>query len=258
MIQIATSGYYYKDWEGVFYPPGLPANERLRFYAQEFPFTEINATYYRLPTAAMFERMLGNTPPEFRFVIKAYKGLTHERQDSSEFAAFLQALRPLVEAERLICVLAQFPYSFHNTKENREYIASLRHRLAGLPVAVEVRSHDWNQTGTFNLLRTHGMAYVAVDGPRLKGLLPPLVYATASYAYVRFHGRNAHRWYNHQASYERYDYLYHEDELQEWIPRLNILKEATQRVYVTFNNHYQGKAVIAARQLKNLLTSSNG
>ena len=85
MILIATSGYYYKDWQGVFYPPNLPANRRLEFYASKFPFAEINATYYRQPAASMFERMLELTPDDFKFVVKAYKGLTHERQDSSEF-----------------------------------------------------------------------------------------------------------------------------------------------------------------------------
>lgn len=253
MIYIATSGYYYKDWEGVFYPLGLPANQRLAFYAQEFPFTEVNATYYRQPSAGMFERMLNATPPGFLFAVKAYQGLTHERQDPAEFRTFLEALRPLVEAGRLICVLAQFPYSFHNTKENREYVASLRHRLAGLAVAVEFRSRDWNQTGTFNLLRTAGLVYVAVDEPRLKGLLPPLVHATADFAYARFHGRNAQKWFQHKESYERYNYRYSEKELAEWVPRLRALEDATGQVYVAFNNHYQGQAVIAARDLAKLL-----
>lgn len=253
MIYIATSGYYYNDWEGVFYPPGLPAAKRLAFYAQEFPFTEINATYYRQPSAAMFERMLKDTPPSFFFAVKAYKGLTHERQDPREFGVFLTGIRPLVEAGRLICILAQFPYSFHNTKENREYVAALGHRLAGLPVAVEFRSRDWNQQGTFNLLRTAGLAYVAVDEPRLKGLLPPLIHATADFGYVRFHGRNAAKWFRHEESYERYTYEYTKEELSEWIPRLRAIEEATGRVYVAFNNHYQGGAVKAARDLKALL-----
>jgi len=257
VIYIATSGYYYKDWEGVFYPPGLPSAKRLAFYAQEFPFTEINATYYGQPRAAMFERMLAETPESFLFAVKAYKGLTHERQDTGEFTAFLTGLRPLVQARRLICVLAQFPYSFHNTKENREYVLSLRHRLAGLPVAVEFRSRDWGQSGTFNLLRTAGLAYVAVDEPRLKGLLPPLVHATADFSYVRFHGRNAAKWFQHEQSYERYAYHYSEAELKEWLPRLRAMEEATERVYVAFNNHYQGGAVVAARDLKALLESQD-
>ncbi|HHV06862.1 MAG TPA: DUF72 domain-containing protein [Firmicutes bacterium] len=253
MILIATSGYYYNDWNGTFYPSGLPANRRLEFYADEFPFAEINATYYRQPAPSMFERMLTATPDDFRFVVKAYKGLTHERQDSSEFLTYLTGLRPLVEAGRLICVLAQFPYSFHNTKENRDYIECLRDRLAGLPVAVEFRNRNWFQSGTFELLSRHGLAYVAVDAPRLKGLIPPLAHATTNFSYVRFHGRNAHKWYQHEHSYQRYDYTYDKKELQEWVPKLKALEEATGTVYVTFNNHYQGKAVLAARDLAELL-----
>lgn len=253
MILIATSGYYYKDWQGVFYPPNLPANRRLEFYASKFPFAEINATYYRQPAASMFERMLELTPDDFKFVVKAYKGLTHERQDSSEFLTYLTGLRPLVEAKRLICILAQFPYSFHNTKQNREYLETLRDRLAGLPVAVEFRNRNWFQSGTFELLSRHGLAYVAVDAPRLKGLVPPLAHATTDFAYVRFHGRNTEKWFQHTQSYERYDYTYQKKELAEWVPSLKALEEATGTVYVTFNNHYQGQAVAAARDLAELL-----
>ncbi|MGI6129556.1 MAG: DUF72 domain-containing protein [bacterium] len=257
MIYIATSGYYYNDWQGIFYPPDLPANRRLKYYALRFPFSEINATYYRQPTAQMFERMLALTPDKFRFVVKAYKGLTHERSDSAEFITFLTGLRPLVEANRLICVLAQFPYSFHNTKDNRDYIERLRDRLAGLPVAVEFRNRNWSKTGTFELLSRHGLSYVAVDAPRLKGLIPPLAHATTDYAYVRFHGRNADKWYGHSQSFERYDYTYKKEELAEWLSPLKKLEEATGIVYVTFNNHYQGQSIMAARDLAALLGQNN-
>jgi len=253
MILIATSGYYYNDWQGVFYPPELPPNQRLKYYADRFPFAEINATYYRQPTAKMFARMLAQTPDSFRFVVKAYKGLTHERQDSAEFLTFLTGLRPLVETDRLICILAQFPYSFHNTKENRDYIECLRDRLAGLPVAVEFRNQNWAQTGTFELLSRHGLAYVAVDAPRLKNLIPPLAHATSDFAYVRFHGRNTKKWYQHQQSFERYDYAYKKKELAAWVPKLKALERATNVVYTTFNNHYQGQAIAAARDLALLL-----
>lgn len=257
MILIATSGYYYNDWQGVFYPPDLPANQRLKYYARQFPFSEINATYYRQPTPDMFERMLAATPERFGFVVKAYKGLTHERQDSREFLTFLTGLRPLVQADRLICILAQFPYSFHNTKENRDYIECLRDNLAGLPVAVEFRNRKWAETGTFELLSRHGLAYVAVDAPRLKGLVPPLAHATANFSYVRFHGRNAEKWYQHDQSFERYDYTYKPEELAEWVPTLKALEEATGTVYVTFNNHYQGQSVRAAQDLAALLGPSS-
>ncbi|HKM39563.1 MAG TPA: DUF72 domain-containing protein [bacterium] len=253
MILISTSGYYYNDWQGVFYPPDLPANRRLQYYAARFPFAEINATYYRQPVPQMFERMLSQTPANFGFVVKTYRGLTHERNDSGEFMTFLTGLRPLVEAGRLICILAQFPYSFHNTKENRDYIECLRDHLAGLPVAVEFRNRNWARTGTFELLSRHGLAYVAVDAPRLKGLVPPLAHATADFAYARFHGRNAKNWYRHQQSFERYDYSYKEQELAEWVAPLKALEKATGTVYATFNNHYQGQAVAAAHDLACLL-----
>jgi uncharacterized protein YecE (DUF72 family) len=133
-------------------------------------------------------------------------------------------------------------------------IECLRDRLAGLPVAVEFRNRNGLQDG---YIRTYcrGMAlsYVAVDAPRLKGLVPPLAHATADFAYVRFHGRNAEKWYQHNQSFERYDYNYKKEELAEWLPPLKALEEATGTVYVTFNNHYQGTIGMAARDLAALL-----
>jgi uncharacterized protein YecE (DUF72 family) len=159
----------------------------------------------------------------------------------------------LVEAGRLACVLAQFPYSFHPSPENRDYLQRLRAGLAGLPVVVEFRTAGWVAQGTFDLLRSLNLGFCSVDEPRLPGLMPPVAAATGPVAYVRFHGRNAARWYNHQQAWERYNYAYAQDELREWLPRLRQLDTTAALTLVYFNNHYVGQAVKAARDLGQLL-----
>ncbi len=252
MIKIGTSGFSYPDWVGPVYPPHLPAREHLAFYAAEFPTVEINMTYYRLPDRRTVEGWIRRTPDDFLFSVKAFQGLTHEREQP-DFAAFVAAVHPLVEAQRLACVLAQFPYSFHPDPANRAYLGRLRDGLADLPVVVEFRDAAWVRESTFELLRGLNLGFCSVDEPRLPGLMPPVAVATGPVAYVRFHGRNAARWYDHQEAWQRYDYAYSLDELREWVPRLRQLDRAAPLTLVYFNNHHNGQAVRSARDLGQLL-----
>lgn len=254
-ILIGTSGYSYKDWVGPFYPPGLPERQMLAFYAQRFPFTEVNATFYRLPPARTFEGMLRHVPAGFLFTIKAYRTLTHERETGSERDArlFREALRPLEEAGRLGAVLLQFPYAFKNEAAERGWLGRLREWLPDLPLVVEFRHEGWFREATYAWLRSLGLGFTSVDAPPLRGLPRPVAVATSRIAYVRFHGRNAARWWSHGAAYERYDYLYRAEELEEWLPRVRELAARSDRLFIAFNNHYQGQAVVNARMLARLL-----
>ncbi len=253
MIYVGTSGYSYDDWVGPFYPPGLPKKDWLSFYAQEFRACEINYTYYRLPSAKTLAAMSGKTPEGFCFTVKASKELTHEREDADAFAAFRAGIEPLVQDGKLGCILAQFPYSFHATPGNRTYLVRLREQLAGLPIAVEFRNRAWLEQETFDLLTELGLGFCAVDEPRLEGLIPPVAVATSDIAYVRFHGRNARKWWRHENAWERYDYTYSDAELGEWKPKIESLAEKAETVFVFANNHWQGQAVSTARQLRLLL-----
>ena len=83
--------------------------------------------------------------------------------------------------------------------------------------------------------------------------MPPVVRTTGPVAYVRFHGRNAARWWQHDHAWERYDYTYTETELSEWVPRLRELETASPLTLVYANNHYRGQSVDTLRKLKHLL-----
>lgn len=252
MIKIGTSGFSYDDWVGPVYPPDLPARERLTYYAERFPTVELNVTYYRVPDARTVEGWVRRTPADFLFAVKAFQGLTHERE-APDFPGFVAALAPLVESGKLGCVLAQFPYSFHPTRENREYLALLRAGFGELPVVVELRNAGWVAEETFDLLRSLALGYCCVDEPQLRGLMPPIAIATGPVAYVRFHGRNAAKWYAHDEAWERYDYSYSASELNEWVPRIRELDAQVPLTLVYFNNHYVGQAPKGARDLSQLM-----
>ncbi|TEB07144.1 hypothetical protein Psch_00687 [Pelotomaculum schinkii] len=254
MLLIGTAGYSYEDWRGIFYPEDIDKKEMLSFYAREFAFTEVNTTFYRLPNRFMLYHMQEKTPDNFQFVIKAYRGLTHKREDNAQhFSDFKEALKPLIETGKLGCILAQFPTSFRDRDENTDYLKEFKEQLGDIPVVVEFRHEEWINERTFELLEEEGLGYVCVDEPQFKTLVPPVIRATGSIGYVRFHGRNYKKWWRHEETHERYDYLYTEEELQDWLPRILKLLRQTKKTFVSMNNHYRAQAVINGRMLKKML-----
>jgi uncharacterized protein YecE (DUF72 family) len=260
MIRIGTSGYSYDDWKGPYYPENIKSTDMLPFYAQEFGATEINYTYYRMPSARTLAAMARKVPDNFVFTVKASKELTHEREEAEEgggtpenFRLFREALQPLTDEGKFGCVLAQFPNSFKPTAENRDYLQTFRERMGDLPVVVEFRNATWVTDDTMDLLRKNDLGYCCVDEPRMKGLIPPIAVATSPIAYVRFHGRNAKKWWQHDEAYERYSYEYSPEELTEWVPKIEKLENSAQQTFIFTNNHYRGAAVTTARQLKEML-----
>ena len=255
MIYFGTSGFSYKDWVGPYYPEGMPRSEWLSFYAREFKATELNFSYYGIPTTSTLERLLDKTPPDFLFTLKAHQDMTHQREDNKQvFSEFINSLVPLLDAERLGCVLAQFPWSFRAGQDSLDYLLFLRQQMGTLPVVIELRNRDWISEETFAFLRENNLGFCCVDQPRLKGLIPPVAEATSSIGYVRFHGRNAKKWWQHKEAWERYDYTYSDEELEEWAPKISKLEQATDTTFVFANNHWQGQAVQTARQLRMLFT----
>ncbi|HEY72329.1 MAG: DUF72 domain-containing protein [Chloroflexi bacterium] len=261
-ILIGTSGFSYKDWVGPVYPKGLPKAEWLPFYAAEFPTCELNFSYYRIPNARTLSRMADKVPEGFLFTVKAYKGITHERETAQATLAeqieqLVTGLAPLIEAKKFACVLLQFPYSFHANQTNRDYIKRVREGLGNLPAVVEFRSREWINERTFGELRALDLGFCCVDQPRFKNLVPPVAVATGPVAYVRFHGRNRAKWWQHDEAWERYDYTYSGKELEEWLPKIRQLDEEAPLTLVYMNNHWQGQAVGAARQLKMLMEETS-
>ena len=254
MLYLGTSGFSYNDWVGNFYPVGMPKREWLIYYAREFNTCEVNSTYYALPTPSNLKAMAEKTDKGFLFSIKANQEMTHRREDNaSVFKAFCQALEPIISDGKLGCILAQFPYSFKPNRHNWDYIRLLRERLGELPVVIEFRNAQWLNIEVFDWLRHLDLGFCCVDEPQLPNLLPPLAEATSKVSYIRLHGRNSAKWWQHEQAYERYDYSYTPEELSEWLPKVRQLDSVTEKTFIFANNHWRGQAVSTIRQLRVML-----
>ncbi len=254
MIRIGTSGFSYPDWVGPFYPSGTRQSAMLPWYAGHFDALEINFTYYRLPAPGQLEAMSARCAGRVIFAVKAWQGMTHNfGASAADIAMFNAALAPLAERGVLGAVLLQFPGSFRPSTAATRRLVGLVSQLRPYPLVAEFRHRSWICEETFRLLRAEGVGFCCVDEPLLPGLILPEAVATAETAYVRFHGRNAEKWFRHEQPHERYDYLYTLDELAAWVPRLRELDAVASRTLVFMNNHYEAKAVTNATQLKELL-----
>lgn len=252
-VLVGTSGYSYKDWKGVLYPEALPQTEFLRYYALQFPFVELNFSYYTMPQSRAVESLVHKTPKQFLFSIKANKALTHERgSDWREQAKnFMVGIEPLAANDRLAGVLIQLPYSFHYREENRLYLAGLLDELASFPCYVEFRNEEWYADRVYEELERRRTGLVMVDTPELEGLPLPRNLVFGGKAYIRMHGRNAQNWWEGDAT-SRYDYEYTVEELEGWLPRIHSMSQKAV-LFIAFNNHSGGKAVRNAQKLTELV-----
>lgn len=262
MIKVGTSGFSFPDWNGPVYPIGLPERDRLSFYEKELGFhsLEVNFTYYTLPSQKSFSAMSKKTSKEFEFVVKAFKGMTHEIRDKETgamldnretFKKFKYSLAPFAEDGKLACVLAQFPYGFFPNRENVGYLGKFKEEMGSIPLVMEFRNHTWLRDETFQWLEKNRVGFCIVDEPKLPKLMPYLPKTTSEIGYFRFHGRNPN-WFNVPTSV-RYDYLYHETELKKFVPDIKDISKKTAKTLVFFNNCHAGSAAQNAAQMAKLL-----
>ncbi len=254
MIYLGTSGFSYNDWVGSFYPAGMPKRDWLTYYAREFNACEVNSTYYAIPRPSILQAMAEKTGEGFVFAFKANQGMTHQREDNAPvFQAFRQVLEPVIAAGKMGCILAQFPYSFGFNNNNWDYLRLVRERLSGLPVVIEFRNARWLRNDVFDWLRQQDLGFCCVDEPQLPNLLPRMAETTSKISYIRFHGRNSAKWWQHEQAYERYDYSYSPAELAEWLPGIKKMDSSSEKTFVFANNHWRGQAVDTIRQLRIML-----
>jgi uncharacterized protein YecE (DUF72 family) len=237
-VHIGCSGWNYRSWRGLFYPPGVPARRWLECYAARFDTVEVNATFYRLPTRQAVARWAEQTPEGFCFAIKASRYLTHIRRlvdVGGGIATFTERIDPLVQAGRLGPMLWQLPENFHRDSDR------LGQLLAVLPPgrhAVELRHASWFDDDLLALLREHGVALVLGDHPQRPFQSHE---ATADWRYIRFHYGSRGRRGNYSST-----------EIDAWARRIHSWR-STHEVFAYFNNDWEGFAPRNAIDLRNRL-----
>jgi uncharacterized protein YecE (DUF72 family) len=276
----------------------VSASERLRYYAEHFDTVEVDSTYYRLPVEPMVNSWAEKTPSGFVMHVKAFAMMTRHpvtlkqlptdlreevqaddkgrverpsRELRAEvFRRFLDALEPLRADGKLGGILFQLPQYVVRKPQSFEYLEWARAQLGDEEMLVEFRHASWleeeHRADVFSFLEGLPATYVIVDAPRIEGaknVIPTVVARSSASSYIRFHGRNAETWNKRGGSAaERFDYLYSEDELREWVDPLRELSGQAEQVFVLMNNNATSpdgrggriaQAAANAKQLQQLL-----
>jgi uncharacterized protein YecE (DUF72 family) len=272
-IRVGTCSWADESLVKYWYPKGVRSGEeRLRHYAEHFDTVEANSTYYRLPEEDLVAKWAERVPDDFVMHVKAFGMMTRHpvkadvlppdlregapvddkgridrppRELRAEvFARFHAALEPLRAAGKLGGILLQFPSYIVHKPYSFEYLEWAKEQLRGDHMLVEFRHRSWmeeeNRAGVLSFLEELGATYVIVDAPKTeaKNLVPTVVALTSPTGYIRMHGRNAKTWnIRGRSAAERFDYLYSDEELREWVDPVVKLAEEAEEVYVMFNNN---------------------
>ena len=271
-IRVGTAGWSYKDWEGVFYPPGMQRQKRhaLEFLAQCFDVVEINTSFYghiKPELAKLWGRKVDAVNPKFVFTAKLHRSFTHSpiavmeptsaatiRPNDEDEKLAREGLDALASAGKLGALLIQFPVSYKNTSLNREYLESLLRQFIEFPRVVEVRHESWNNPETLSYFTERSVAFCNIDQPLIGRSLGATEHVTSPVGYVRLHGRNYDQWFEAEKSADRYNYLYSETELAGWKEKIERIAKKAEVTYVVANNHFEAKAGVNALQLRHMLS----
>ena len=279
-------------WNGVFYPPvpkgrGRGRFDDLAYYAERFDTVEVNSTFYGQPRRAVSASWARRTPPGFEFSLKLYQKFTHPKMfeaaerkagrgpgaerdepagpDVEPPAAFVpyvtqtdvdefrSGIEPLSGADKLGALLAQFPPSFRNTPQAREYLDRLLDSFRGYLVAVELRHRSWSDdvAATLTLLNAHRAAWTQIDEPKFRfSIRQNFLPNVKGFYYMRLHGRNVEKWWRHGSAEERYDYLYSPEELKPFSETADAARTLVKKLYLYLNNHFAAKSVANALVVK--------
>jgi uncharacterized protein YecE (DUF72 family) len=277
-----------EDW----YPKGMPARDRLAWYAERFEYVEVNSSFYAIPAQKTVARWAEITPKDFTFDVKLHrllsrhsagldsllpdlrpKARTDERgrvlltPELQELIvdATLEAIAPLAEAGKLGPFLLQLTPAFSPGRHQLDELEPLAERLREPGLAIELRNRNWvigdNLEQTLDWYEEHGVAFVCVDSPPGDNfqILPPLDAVTRrDFSYMRMHGRNTEGYLKGKSVAERFGWVYAEDELQEIAERAKGLAEQAAQVHVAFNNNRSSDAPDSARRFREIIGQNPG
>jgi uncharacterized protein YecE (DUF72 family) len=267
-LRIGTSGWSYPSgkgtWNGIFYPEKPPkAFDELRFYSERFNTVEVNSTFYGQPRRNVSLSWVKRTSPGFEFAVKLYQKFTHPNLttdktpvSTADVEGFKAGIEPLAAGHRLGPLLAQFPASFKDSPEAREYLVWLLETFREYGVAVELRHKSWSDAAReiADLLREFGAAWTQIDEPKFRlSIRQDLRPNVKGFYYMRLHGRNAAQWWTHATSEDRYNYLYSEGELKPIAEAVRTARALVKKQYVYLNNHFAAQAVADAAVLRHML-----
>jgi uncharacterized protein YecE (DUF72 family) len=255
MIEVGVAGWAYDDWEGRVYPRPRPRGfDPLAWLARAIDLVEVNATFYAPVRAATTASWLRRVEPfpRFAFVVKAHQSFTHaEVPDEGLEREWRAGVSPLEASGRLRGFLAQFPLSFRPSEAAFGRLERLRERLGDATLVLELRHRGWFEPEWLQRLAPLGAGLAHLDLPPHRDHPPPDHASPGPLGYLRLHGRNAAAWFDPRAGRDaRYDHRYAPDEVADLAERARRIAASAERTLVVANNHYGGKAVAVALELR--------
>lgn len=243
---------------------------KLQMYSSHFPIVECDSSFYAVLPENNYVNWVKETPDSFRFIVKAYQGLTgHRRAEKltpqslkEQMIDFKASIQPLISSKKLGMLLFQYPPWFDCQKENIQLLRETKELIGDLPAAIEFRHQSWftdeMKAKTLDFIKEERWIHTVCDEPQAGSGSIPIVMASAGgkKVLVRLHGRNTEGWVNKgQENWRevRYLYRYNRHELIAWKERLEELQQLAGEVYVMFNNNSGGDAAQNAKQMVDLL-----
>lgn len=233
--RIGCSGFYYKEWKGLFYPAKLPQRRWFEFYAQHYNTIEINNTFYKFPEQKLFENWYDKALPDFSFSVKVPQLITHQQKfrDTDKILDDFYTIARAGLKEKLGPVLFQLPPSMKYDEGLLNNI--IRQMNVLVQNVIEFRHISWWRKDVLMALKKAGIVFCGVSYP---GLISDAL-VDLPLAYYRFHG--VPRLY-----YSKYD--------ESFINQVatQIASGEVREAYVYFNNTAEGAALENARYLQYL------
>ncbi len=240
-LHIGTSGWSYRHWQGVFYPPEAKPDRYLEYYCTKFSCVELNSSFYNLPRASTADGWKDRTPEQFRFCLKMSRYITHQLQlvdPEDSLVKFFEIFGRM--RDKLGPVLVQLHPGLQYDKQLIiDFLEILKENYNQYRFALEIRNKSWINEAFFNLLSEYDTGFVIADS----GNRYPFHEAiTTDFVYLRFHGRE-----------QLYASDYNEDVLKYYADKINCWLEGNSEIWAFFNNDFYGYAVKNASQLEQIL-----
>jgi len=236
-IYIGTSGWSYKHWKGIFYPPKLKATDYLPFYAQHFNIAEINTSFYYLPKPETVINWINKVPPDFKFCPKMSRYVTHMKKLNNpeepleRFFDVFQPMGPLMGP-----VLVQLPPFLKFNYDIADHFYKLTATAyKEYEFVMEVRHPTWLQEESLTLMAKYNIGLVIAQSGHT---FPYSEMITAKNIYIRFHGPK-----------ELYASSYSDEMLMEFAEKFKEWEKEGHAIWAFFNNDIHGYALEDAKRL---------
>jgi uncharacterized protein YecE (DUF72 family) len=287
-VVVGTSSWADPGFVEEWYPEGLPARDRLAYYAERFEAVEVNSTFYAIPAQSTVKRWVEQTPDGFTFDVKLHRLLSRHSAPASSLPKdlrrrvkttprgrvvldrkledalvdrVLEAVEPLADSGKLASFLLQLSPAFAPRSNQLDELAPIVERLAPHLVALELRRNSWvrgkRAQETLSWMEEHGAVWVCNDSPPGDHLtiMPPIDAVTnPRLGYLRAHGRNTEGYVRGRSVAERFAWRYSDEELEEIRGRAQELAEQAEEVRIAFNNNRGSDAPVAAERMRELLS----